>query len=125
MIFGIAGSLVGCHEEGESVETPVASKVFDGTPDAKFEGTWKTEDGMSTYQLNKNGTYLLDSKIKVAGNKPINSHLKGMWGIKGSMMEFKDQASNVASYGFELQGNKLTLTSSGVAKAKTIMDRQP
>lgn len=121
----LAIPMSGCKDDVETIEPEKPSVVFEGVPDAKFEGTWKTEDGVSTYNIVKDGTYKLESKFKVHGPNPMISHLTGQWAVKGDKMLFKDQSNNVSAYLFDLQGSKLTLTTVGVMKGKTIMDRQP
>ena len=117
--------VTGCQKEADDVDKEKPPVAFEGSPDAKYAGTWKTEDGVSTYILDGAGTYKLSSKIQIKGQEPMTSHLTGQWAINGDKMLFKDQSANVAAYAFEFQGNKLTLTSTGSLKAKTIMDRQP
>lgn len=118
-------SVLGCKKDDSEELTDTTPKVmFEGKPDSKFVGVWKTEDGISVYNLDKSGSYKMDSKIPTRG-KPILSHLTGNWTVNGDRMLFKDQSGNVAGYGFALKGDKLTLTSTGSLKAKTVMDRKP
>ncbi|MDR3692906.1 MAG: hypothetical protein P4L46_26235 [Fimbriimonas sp.] len=120
----LAIPLVGCHKDDvEVIEPEAAPKVFDGVPDAKYAGTWKTENGQSTYWLAADGTYKLQTKIQVSHQKPFLSHLTGRWGAKNDKMEFRDESGNVSTFGFEVQGEKMTLTSLGSLKSKTVMDR--
>ena len=118
---------VGCKQgDAEILEDTTPKVVFAGAPDAKFAGTWKTEDGVSVYYLDRSGAYKLESKIQIPHQKkPMLTHLSGSWAIAGDRMLFKDQAGNVAGYAFESTPTKLTLISTGTLKAKTIMDRQP
>jgi hypothetical protein len=115
--------IAGCHDDVEVIEPETASRAFEGSPDPKFAGVWKTENGVSVYNIAKGGTYQLESKIRVQGKKPFLSHLTGQWAVKGDKMLFKDQSGMVSSYRCSLEGNKLTLTTGGSLKAKTVMDR--
>ena len=116
----------GCkHDEEEITDTAPTKVAFDGAPDPKLAGTWKTEGTVATYTLDAAGTYKLDQKIQVSKQKPIDSHLTGSWGVKGDQMLFKDQSGNVAGYGYKLDGTKLTLVANGTLKSKIVMDKQP
>jgi hypothetical protein len=117
--------LAGCHHDDvEVIEPDKPALTFEGAPDLKFAGAWKTTSN-SKYNLDKSGSYTLDETIHVRGNKPIDSHLTGQWAVKGDRILFKDQAGNVAQYAYAFDGTKLTLTSTGSLKSKTIMIRQP
>ncbi len=116
----------GCKKDDtEVIEPDKPSVAFEGSPDVKYAGTWKSEVGDATYTIDKSGSYKLDQTIQVSKQKPIESHLTGNWAIKGGNMLFKDQAGNVAAYSVELSGDKLTLTSTGSLKSKTVMNRKP
>jgi len=122
----LVGVCAGCsHPDSDELDTTVKKIAFEGAPDPKFAGTWKTEDGVSTYTIKADGSYELASKIQVAKQKPIDSHLTGNWAVKADQMLFKDQSGNVSGYTFALEGTKLTLVSNGTLKAKTVMDKQP
>lgn len=127
-IAGLALSLLsgfGCtspNDELVPAERPVTA--FEGTPDGKFVGTWKSTDGVSTYQLEKDGKYKLDSNIPVRGQSPIQSKSEGEWRVNGDRMIFKDPQGNVVPYSFKLEGETLELSLTGRMKAKTVLKRQ-
>ena len=98
--------------------------AFEGNPDPQFAATWKSADGRSTYQLARDGTYKLDSKISVQGRAPFNSHLEGDWKVKDDRMLFRDKSGVAVPYAYELKGDTLTLSLTGSLKNKTILKKQ-
>lgn len=108
----------------ELVPEPRPVTAFEGTPDEKFAATWKTTDGMSTYVLEKDGKYKLDSTIPVRGQSPIRSKTEGEWRIKDGRMLFKDPQGNVVPYALKLEGDTLELSLTGRMKAKTVLKKQ-
>jgi len=117
--------LTGCKPKDEEILGDDTPKIaFEGAPDAKYAGTWKTEDGISVYELESSGGYKQASHVPIPKGKPVDSHQTGNWAVKGDRMLFKDQAGNVAAYSYALAGDKLTLTTLGSMKAKTVMDRK-
>jgi len=97
---------------------------FTGKVDPRFVGTWKTDNGMSTYQLKEDGAYVLDSTIRVQGQAPIQSHLEGEWRLDGDRLLFKDGNGNVVPYAFTIKDDTLELGLTGKLKTKTVLKRQ-
>ncbi len=125
LTFALA--ITGCtkrKDEDVLDDTDRPKVVFEGTADAKYSGTWKTEDRISVYKLAADGGYVLDSNIPMKGSSPMKTHSIGNWAVNADHLLFKDAQGNVASYLYELKGQRLTLTTSGTLKGKTIMDRQ-
>lgn len=114
----------GCAVEADSSATQGNSVPFKGVAEERFAGTWKTTNGVSVYELLKDGTYKLESKIAVRGQAPFTSRLQGEWRVSGDRMLFKDGNGNVVPYAFVLNGDTLTLTLTGMMKNKTVMKRQ-
>lgn len=106
-------------------EDPMPAKVaFEGNIPDTYVGLWKTHDGMSTYELQSDGKYVLNSKIRVQGRDPIDSHLEGEWRVNGDRMLFKDGRGDVVPYAFALEGDTLELSLTGNLKNKTVLKRQ-
>jgi hypothetical protein len=120
----IAG--LGCSEgDGAESDEPIRQKIaFEGEPQDRFAGTWKSADGVSTYKLNKDGSYELDSKIKVQGRGPIESHLKGEWRVQADRLLFRDQRGDVVPYAYSITGDTLELSLTGRLKSKTVLKRK-
>lgn len=125
LTIGLTFACFGCKTPEPEVEVEQPKLAFEGAPDPKYAGTWKTDDGISTYVLEAAGTYKLSSKVQIQGQKPMFSNLKGNWCIDGDRMLFRDQSAQVSGYSYELKANKLTLISTGYLKSKTVMTRQP
>ncbi len=125
--FGLTALLLvlnGCkNDDVETIEPDKPSQAFNGKPEERFCGKWKTEDGVCAYNLESSGSYKLETLVRVQGQKPMLAKSTGLWGLADAKMQFKDQAGNVATYSFDLNPNKLILTSLGSLKSKTIMDR--
>ena len=117
---------VGCSKnEDEELPMPVATNVsFDGAPEEKYAGTWKTADGISTYFIDKSGTYKADSVIPMKGQAPMKTHIEGEWKASGEQLLFKDAKGNVVPFSCKLDGDTLELSLTGSMKRKIVMKRQ-
>lgn len=122
-LAGILG--FGCSGMGNEISEskPNASVAFEGKVDERFTGTWKSADGVSTYQLKKDGTYELESKIPVAGQGPIHSHLEGEWKVQKDKFLFRDGQQNVVPYAYTFEDGVLELSLTGRLKTKTVLKR--
>lgn len=117
---------LGCASpsDAEEDDAPKPHVVFEGDVPDRFAGTWKTEDGKSTYQLKRDGSYVLDSKVNVPGRVPIDSHLEGEWRVKGERMLFRDGQGDVVPYLFKIEGDALELSLTGRLKNVTKLKRK-
>ena len=116
--------VVGCGPKDEEITSTTANTVaFEGPPDAKYAGTWKSSNGVSTYIFVADGTYKMDSMIVVRGQKPFPSHAEGQWKVSGDRMLMKDKAGNVVPYALEFKNDELKLTLTGSLKNETVLRR--
>jgi hypothetical protein len=115
----------GCQAEEASLDDLKAPKAaFEGDVPERFAGTWKSEDGISTYRLETDGTYELHSKIRVQRGDPIDSRMQGEWRVKGDRMLFRDERGDVVPYAYALEDGRLELSLTGRMKSKTVLKRQ-
>lgn len=121
LVAGLA--VAGCQTEQPEAESTVPQVAFEGSPDSRFVGTWKTENGNSTYSLQPDGSFRLKSTVSTPGGK-FDTESNGLWRVKNDHMLFKDADGLVSTYRHELAGDKLTLTRTGSMKTKTVLLRQ-
>lgn len=108
-------SSVGCtrEDEGETAEKPPIP--FEGKPDAKFVGFWKQTNRDASYDIKPDGTFDYKGKVSTPGGV-IDTSFSSTWLVNGDRMLLKDQSGNVTQYKHKLEGNKLTLSSTGSMK---------
>lgn len=119
-------ALVGCtspaEEAGSDAAVPAPVEMT-GKPDPSLAGKWVTDNGNSTYQLEPNGSYHLDSKVTTNGNS-FMTHSDGTWAVDGNKLFVKGPSGTVAAYTFERKDNQLTLTATGSVPTKTVLNRR-
>jgi len=116
----------GCAPPAEEITTVDSTKVaFEGAPDERFVGAWKSTSSDSTYTMSINGTYQLHSRVKMPGGPGmIDADSKGEWRLKDKQLIFKDGQGNVVPYDYTLEGDTLTFVSTGKMKNKTVLKKQ-
>lgn len=120
----LAALLSGCSaEDGSSASADVQPTPFVGRVDERLVGAWKTENGASTYQLEKSGGYRLRAKIKTPGGS-MDTDSAGSWLVDGDLFLMKDAAGNVAKYKMALKGDRLTLSTTGSLKRDLTLIKQ-
>lgn len=116
--------LFGCGSQVEEVVDDTPKVVFEGKPDARFVGTWTSEDGKSTYTLKEDGAYNLKAKISTPGGA-MDTESAGSWAVNGDRFLIKDPAGNVVPYTFDFADGKLTLGLTGSMKTSTVLVKAP
>lgn len=111
----------GCQPTSADVEEPQKPPVaFQGKPDAKFVGTWKTVDKRSVYSFKADGAYTIKTHVNTPGGG-MDTQTDGSWLADAEHFLMKDKAGNVVPYNFKVEGNKLSLSLTGSMKRETVM----
>jgi len=111
----------GARDSDALVSSDRPKVAFDGKPDPRFVGTWKTTTG-SLYKFERDGSYTLDGNVKTPGGI-MKNHVVGSWGYKDTTMQFKDANGIVVPYTCSLEGTTLKLTSVGTLKRELVLSR--
>ena len=109
----------------ELVPADKPAVAFKGEADKKFVGVWKSTTVDSTYKLSADGAYQLHSRVKMPGGPGmIDADSAGEWRLDGDKLLFKDAQGNVVPYEYKLDGDNLSLISTGKMKNKTELKKQ-
>ena len=125
MLLLLGTWLVGCapkDTDEEITSTEPNSTRFEGKPDAKYAGAYKTVDGLSTYKFGSDGDFTLDGKVK-SPSGVFDQHVKGQWALNGDRILFQYNGTTVP-YAYRLAGNRLTLSLTGSLKKETVLVKQ-
>lgn len=95
--------------------------AFEGKPDEKIVGTYKTKDG-TVYVFDKAGSFHFDG-VTATPKGQKKTHGEGDWVVNGDRLLFKD-ANGVVPYNFVQKGRDLTLSLTGKMKNETVFTRQ-
>lgn len=101
-----AGAVSGDDSEVAEPPEPPAL-VFEGKPDGRYVGVWRTTDGTSTLDMKAGGALKLITKARTPGGGH-EEEKKGEWRLSKGKLLFQTDGS-VAGYGAEIAGDKLTL----------------
>lgn len=113
---------VGCNTSAEEAEFDPASVKLEGEPDPTIAGTWKAGTG-ATYIFNPDGSYSLRSDVKTQQGA-FEVKVDAQWRRNGTRILLEDASKLVVPYEYKLDGNKLTLTSTGNSKTTTVLTKQ-
>ncbi len=123
LFLSVGGVIGGCGESLKSDETDPASIKLEGQPDKLLVGKWKSDSSGAIYQFNEDGTYSLRSNVK-AREGGFEIKVDAEWRRKGDKILLQDASKIVVPYTVSLEGNQLTLTSTGISRTKTVLSRQ-
>lgn len=124
--LAFAGVLWGCQSPEEEITSSTATSVpFDGRPDPRFVGDWKSADKSADYLFGADGMYHLNKKVAARqGNFQIKVDARWCLNKAGDRILMEDAAKNVVPYTYQLEGNKLTLALTGSLKNETVLFKQ-
>lgn len=111
----LVAGVTGCRnpEPADDTAAPVrATAVFEGKADPDYVGNWKTQDGNSELDLEKDGTAAILATVQGPGKKIVN-HLVGDWALdNGNLLLRYSQngAEVVLKYAVSLKGDVLMVT---------------
>ncbi|HEY0866446.1 MAG TPA: hypothetical protein VGE01_03660 [Fimbriimonas sp.] len=120
VLFLVVIVSAGCMAPDDATTAEKPALLFEGLPDSRFVGTWKSDTGNSTYNLKEDGSYHIKSKVTNRG-QTFDTESDGEWRAKEDRLLFKDPQGNVVPYLFKLDGRKLTLTMTGSMKGETVL----
>lgn len=127
MPLALGLTLLGCGpgdgSDDDGIPVPDRPPVaFEGTPDPKLAGVYKTNSGM-IYTLDKSGNSEFKG-TKSTPNGPQATSGHGQWAVKGDTIYFKDE-NGVVPYLYQQKGKQLILSMSGTkTKHETVFTRQ-
>lgn len=115
--------LVGCQPTPEPEEFDPTSVKLEGSPDPKFVGSWESDKG-AKYIFKEDGSYSLRNSVKTQqGGFEIK--VDAQWRLHGDKLLMEDSSKLVVPYGYKLENNTLSLTSTGTSKMETVLKRKP
>jgi hypothetical protein len=117
----------GCKSDQEYAQASQPKPViFDGKVDPKFVGVWKSTNGLSTMDLQKDGSVKIET-ISNSRNGPNDNKVSGEWRASGSNLLFhydsKQSGSVILKYSAVLAGKTLTMQQTGM-KLKMVYKRK-
>lgn len=118
--FAVLGALLaGCQPEEEKDPNGVA---FSGEPDERLFGSWKSTTADSTYTFNEDGTFTLKGSVTNQGNViPVDTG--GEWKVDGDKVLVKGENGFVAPYTLKVEGDTITMISTGSTKNELVLER--
>lgn len=130
-LSNVSGAVVGlallvsslaCSPSAEEPEFDPSQVKLEGEPDPAMAGTWKSKTG-ATYVFNKDGSYSLRSDVKTQQGA-FEIKVDAQWRRSGTRILLEDSSKLVVPYEYKLEGNKLTLSSTGSSKITTVLTKQ-
>ncbi|MFQ3586921.1 MAG: hypothetical protein SNJ74_00460 [Fimbriimonadaceae bacterium] len=100
----------GCKPADEGLDPNPPAVAFEGEPLADLAGKWKTSN--STYTLNADGSYRLQSQVSSPGGN-VETDSAGEWRVSRDRLLFRDENGVVSAYAFEREGPVLKLRPTG------------
>lgn len=126
LAFGVGLALlvasIACSPPVEEAEFDPTQVKLEGEPDPAIAGTWKSKTG-AIYTFNKDGSYSLRSDVKTQQGA-FEVKVDAQWRRAGTRILLEDASKLVVPYEFKLEGNKLTLSSTGSTKITTELTKQ-
>lgn len=117
--FAAAVGTSGCRPLADSDDATVPTRqsvAFEGSVDPRFAGTWKSRNGYSVLELDKDGA-LKSETISFSQKGRSDTKVAGEWRIKGSDLLLRyagpGGGATVIKYTASLAGNKLGLAIAG------------
>lgn len=124
----LALTVVGCKGSDDDLEPAFVPKnhTFEGEVAPNFVGKWKTEDGVSTLDLGRDGVLKVQTVTPSPSGKRTST-VDGQWRVSSGnlLMQYRSESggSTVLKYAAQLANDSMTLQPEA-GKAKKVYHRK-